>query len=301
MNKILAFLGVQANSTLAEKVLATIGGSFSILAISLVSFQTTGSTGAAAIVPSMGAATVLLFAVPHGPLSQPWALFAGNLSSATVGVTCALAIPNIFVASALSVGLAIGVMHILRCVHPPGGATALAAVIGGAQVHELGYLYVVIPTLLNCVIIFIFAVIFNGLFPWRRYPLSLMKYKSVATLGLLPSVTLQDAENALEKSETPVDIAPTQLLNLVKATLAQERIRNPGIPIELGGVYTNNKPGAEWAVRKIVDEHRSEDISRDMVIYTSVDGQGLNKSGSCTRVEFQQWAKVRLKTSATVD
>ena len=34
------------------------------------------------------------------------------------------------IAAAASVGLAIGVMYYARCLHPPGGATALSAVIG---------------------------------------------------------------------------------------------------------------------------------------------------------------------------
>ena len=78
----------------------------------------------------MGAATVLLFGVPHGPLSQPWALFAGNLLSAFVGVSCFMLISNTFIAAGVAVSLSMGLMFVCRCVHPPGGATALAAVIG---------------------------------------------------------------------------------------------------------------------------------------------------------------------------
>ncbi len=40
-------------------------------------------------IASMGASAVLLFAAPHGAMSQPWSVFGGHLVSALVGVTCA--------------------------------------------------------------------------------------------------------------------------------------------------------------------------------------------------------------------
>lgn len=73
-------------------------------------------------------------------------------------------------AAALAVGTAIGVMQVLRCVHPPGGATALSAVVGGPGVHALGLQYVVTPVLLNAAVIVVVAVLFNGLLAGKRYP-----------------------------------------------------------------------------------------------------------------------------------
>ncbi|MDQ6955943.1 MAG: HPP family protein [Mariprofundaceae bacterium] len=105
------------------------------------------------IVASMGAAAVLLYAAPHSPLTQPWAFVGGHLISAAVGVTCAQWVPNLFLASGLAVGLAIFAMHQLKCLHPPGGAAALVAVMGGEQIHNLGYLYVWVPVGLNVLIL----------------------------------------------------------------------------------------------------------------------------------------------------
>lgn len=162
------------NVSNAEKLVATLGGVIGIVLISYISYQITGQAGAALIVPSMGASAVLVFAVPHGKLSQPWSLIAGHLVSAVTGVICYKLIPDTFIAAGLAVGLAIGAMHILSCIHPPGGATALAAVIGGPAIHELGFNYVISPILLNVIIIFVVAIIFNSLFPWRRYPAASM-------------------------------------------------------------------------------------------------------------------------------
>ena len=177
--KLVRLLSIDSSVSSAEKLASTLGGFIGIFLISSISFHFTGASGAALIVPSMGASAVLVFAVPHGKLSQPWALFGGQLSSALVGVSCYYLVPNVFLASGLAVGLAIGTMHILRCVHPPGGATALAAVIGSAQIHALGYGYVLTPVFLNTVIIFVTAVAFNSFFPWRRYPVSLMRFADV--------------------------------------------------------------------------------------------------------------------------
>ena len=59
-------------------------------------------------------------------------------------------------------------MNGLRCLHPPGGAAALYAVLGGETVHALGYGYAFSPVLLNVVVLL--AVAFNSPFAWRRYP-----------------------------------------------------------------------------------------------------------------------------------
>ena len=112
----------------------------------------------------------LRFAVPEGPLSQPWAVVGGHTLSALVGVMSASLVPEPLLAACLAVGGAIGVMQLCGCVHPPGGATALSAVVGGAGVHALGMQYVLTPVLLNAAIIVGVAVAFNGLLARRRYP-----------------------------------------------------------------------------------------------------------------------------------
>ncbi len=146
MSALLSFLGIEITPVShAEKIISGIGGFAGIYAIFLVSniFLPIGS--AALVVASMGASAVLLFAVPHGPLSQPWSVFAGHMVSAVIGVSCVILIPDLFVAAAVAVGLAIGVMYYIRAIHPPGGATALSAVVGGADVHALGYQFVITP------------------------------------------------------------------------------------------------------------------------------------------------------------
>jgi len=291
-------LAIDGSVSTSEKLASTLGGFIGIFLISFISYQFTGASGAALIVPSMGASAVLVFAVPHGKLSQPWALFGGQLSSAFVGVSCYLLIPNIYLAAGLAVGLAIGTMHVLRCIHPPGGATALVAVVGTAQIHEMGFEYLLTPVLLNTVIIFLTAFIFNNFFPWRRYPTSMMRFTdtpSVETKKPSRYIEKKHIEQALSDIDLVVDLNVETLQELFALTL--EHAITPSFStdqIVMGHYYTNGKHGAEWSVRQIIDEARSDDPKKDMVIYRVAEGQGLQSADSCTRSEFAAWANREL-------
>ena len=294
LKKFTHIMGVSGSVSSTEKLASTLGGIIGINLIAWVSYQITGASGAALIVPSMGASAVLLFAVPHGQLSQPWALLGGHISSAFVGVTCYMLVPDLFLAAGLAVGLAIGLMHVLRCIHPPGGATALAAVIGGESIHALGYKYVLTPILLNTVIILLTAIVFNSFFPWRRYPTSLMHFRDIPPdIENKPSQVIDKIhiEQALEDIDLVIDLNADDLQQII--TIALEHAHKPTFSpqqIKLGHYYTNSKHGAEWSVRQIIDESSSTDPQKDMVIYRVVEGQGLKSADSCTRTEFAQWA-----------
>jgi len=128
------------------------------------------------LIASFGASAVLLFGAPRSPLAQPRNLLGGHALSALVGVSFwklaqvapAFALPGI--PEALTVATAIAVMHLTRTLHPPGGATALTAVIGGPQIHALGFSYVLVPATLGPLILLAVALVFNNLPRTRRYP-----------------------------------------------------------------------------------------------------------------------------------
>jgi CBS-domain-containing membrane protein len=169
-----AILGVAENTTgHVEKWLSGVGSLMGILGVIFISRHFLEADALPWVVASMGASAVLLFAAPHGPMSQPWPLVGGHLVSAVIGMACALWLQDINIAAALAVALAIVAMHYLRCIHPPGGATALTAVVGGESFHALGFQYVITPVLINVIMVLLIAVIFNYAFPWRRYPASL--------------------------------------------------------------------------------------------------------------------------------
>ena len=83
------FIGFSNNKTSHwEKLISGFGGFIGIFFILFISKHFISTDDATLVVASMGASAVLLFAVPHGPLSQPWALGCGQLVSAFIGVSC---------------------------------------------------------------------------------------------------------------------------------------------------------------------------------------------------------------------
>jgi CBS domain-containing membrane protein len=157
-----------------EHWISGLGGLLGILAVLGVghAWLNGGHVGLLSVA-SMGASSVLLFAVPHGPLSQPWALLGGHVIPALIGVTCARWLgADLMLTAAVAVALSITAQYILGCLHPPGGATAMFAVLGGDKVHALGYQYVWSPVLLDALVLLAVAIAFNYPFAWRRYPQS---------------------------------------------------------------------------------------------------------------------------------
>lgn len=289
------YLGIEPERvTWLEKVVATLGGFLGIYLIIQVTSRVTDLPGSAIIVPSMGASAVLLFAVPHGRLSQPWALFGGHLVSALVGVTCARFIGDPYLAAGLAVGLAIGAMHVLDCIHPPGGATALAAVIGGPAIHALGYMYVLEPILVNTLIIFLVAFGYNYLFRWRRYPASLSSPAPAparhAEAGALDmsSISQEDLEYAMKQMNLILDITADDLVRLYALASKHSQSRHLAPEqIRLDHYYSNGLYGKLWQVRHVIDES----ADGKQVIYKIVAGPGRRSTGTCSRDEFARWAR----------
>jgi CBS-domain-containing membrane protein len=123
------------------------------------------------IIGSFGASAVLVYGAIKSPLAQPRNLVGGHILSAFIGVACFQLFGNtIWIASALAVSLAIVAMLATKTLHPPGGATALIAVIGGAKVHSLGFFYALVPAGLGAVILLFVALLVNNLSQNRKYP-----------------------------------------------------------------------------------------------------------------------------------
>jgi len=291
-----ALLGLERNTTShAEKLVSGLGGLVGIISVYAISVLVCGTgPGVIVMTASMAASAVLLFGVPHGALSQPWPVLGGHLISAFCGVTCQQLWPDQFWTGALAVGTAITAMHYLRCIHPPGGATALAAVISGPEVHSLGYFYLLTPILLNVLAILTSAVIFNSLFPWRRYPAHLArrrKTKSVKPAERQFELTQEDFAAAMEELDSYVDITAeslTELLELAKQH-AEKNITHPE-HIIAGKFYSNGKLGNLWSIRQVVDASSGDD-RKDQVIYKVLAGDGAYETGICSRDEFRQWAR----------
>lgn len=123
------------------------------------------------LIGSFGASSVLIYGAIQSPLAQPRNLIGGHLISAFVGVTIYKFLPDIiWITAPLAVSLSIVLMQISKTLHPPGGATALIAVIGSAKIKALGYLYLISPVLSGTLILLFVALIFNNITSHRKYP-----------------------------------------------------------------------------------------------------------------------------------
>lgn len=211
----------------AERMRASVGALVGIMLTGLLSRMALGDSDALPLlIAPMGASAVLLFAAPSSPLAQPWSILGGNLVSAVIGVTCALAIADPVIAAGSAIALSIALMLLLNCLHPPSGAVALTAVVGGASIHELGYWFVLSPVGLNTILLLISAFAFNNA-TGRRYPhvAPPAAQNSHGTVDATPShrigVVPDDLRAVLEQYDEVVNIS----LEDLDALLHQAQIR----------------------------------------------------------------------------
>jgi len=156
---------------LAEIIWSWVGGFLGVGAVAFINFNFLEGTALILLVGSLGASAVLIYGALKSPLAQPRNLLGGHILSALIGVTAfKLLTPHIWLAAALAVATSIAVMHLTKTLHPPGGATALIAVIGGPQIHQLGYLYALCPVAAGAALMLLVALVVNNIPAARRYP-----------------------------------------------------------------------------------------------------------------------------------
>lgn len=207
-----------------ERLVSALGGLVGLLTVYALSRTVLGSTTTPILVMSIASSAVLLFAVPHGALAQPWSVMGGHLVSALIGVTCARYVPEPMIAVAMAVALSIAAMHYLRCIHPPAGATAVAAILGGEHFRALGYGFVLAPVLLNVLIILLVAVAFNALFPWRRYPAFLARRAMPAQAAAgYEAISHEDFVFALTQMDSFIDVSEEDLLRIYSLATGRHR------------------------------------------------------------------------------
>jgi CBS domain-containing membrane protein len=204
---------------LAERVRAVLGAMLGVLLTAALSLWVSRDPAVWLMAP-VGASAVLIFTAPASPLAQPWPVIAGNTLSAFVGVLCAQLLPGPMLAGALAVGVAISLMMLLRCLHPPGGAVALLMVL----MHQQSLSFVLFPVLTNSALLVLAGVVYNSL-SGHPYP-----HRVVA--GAMPDagqgvrVSEQDLRVALQEYKEVLDVAPDELARLLRRAegIASERL-----------------------------------------------------------------------------
>ncbi|WP_455853670.1 HPP family protein [Pantoea endophytica] len=197
-----------------QMVIASIGAGLGLMITSLTSHWLLGEVNLWFVAP-MGASAVLLFGLPNSPLAQPWSIVGGNLVAGVVGVTTALWVPHPALACGIAACVTIALMFQLRCLHPPSGAVALTAILGGNGVQQLGYHFILTPVLLNSVCLALLALLFNNL-AGRRYPHPLAATETKAPPVVIDvPITREDLHQALESGEV-LDIDEDDLQQLLQ-------------------------------------------------------------------------------------
>ena len=218
-------LGVPPHSPSFREQAAAVATSILGLALVASGSALLAPTSSPWLLTSMGATAVLVFALPHGPLSQPWAVLAGHLLSAAVALAILQFAGSGIVQSAVAVGLSIAAMHLTRCIHPPGGATALYIVQSASAGTMPQWSWLLWPVLGNVAVILLAAVALNYPFPWRRYPAALAFH--LATQEPTPAqhvpFSAQELAQAMDDLDLLIDISDEQLQLLYEAILDKQR------------------------------------------------------------------------------
>ena len=246
-----AFLPAPTRIDTRERVRAFAGAAFGILITGLlarwlIESQTHGAWFGAFVsspqhalwlVAPMGASAVLIYAVPASPLAQPWAVLAGNTVSALIGIACARYIPDPALAGALAVGLAIAAMFRLRCLHPPGGATALFVVLAGIT----DWHFALSPILLNSLLMVACGIAYNSL-TGRRYPHTQRPAKPI---GAAPRFSAVDLDAALAHYNQVLDVSRDDLEELLHHAEDAAYRRNLG-ELRCADIMSREPIAAEW-------------------------------------------------------
>jgi len=155
----------------AEICWSWIGSFLGIAMVAGIHYNVISETDLVMVIGSFGASAVLIYGAVKSPLAQPRNLIGGHIISAIIGVICyKLFGSHMWLASSLAVATAIAAMHATKTLHPPGGATALIAVIGSNKIHGLGFLYAVVPVGVGVIVMLVVALVVNNIPKNRNYP-----------------------------------------------------------------------------------------------------------------------------------
>jgi CBS domain-containing membrane protein len=196
---------------LRERTRVVLGAFIGVLAAAALSRWLAAAGGLSPwLVAPLGASAVLVFAAPASPLAQPWSVVGGNGFSALVGVICAAYVPDPILAAAAAVALAIGAMLLLRCLHPPGGACALLAVLA----HAANADFAVETVVLNSVLLVSSGLLYNSL-TGRPYP-----HAQVAPAEPAPGAGFrhEDLDAVLARYNQVLDVSRDELEALLLST-----------------------------------------------------------------------------------
>jgi CBS-domain-containing membrane protein len=214
------FIVHTTHAPLTEKIRSGVAGGIAIFLLALILKYLPIHHYPLVMLASMAASAVLLFAVPHSPLAQPWNLVGGHLISALAGGVCILFIPNPLIAAGVGVGAAIFLMHYFNCLHPPGAATALTFILSSAHFQEMGWQWVALVIVINVAISLLLALTINSLLPGRHYPMQAPATTTAPKPKPVVAIEQPDLAWALDQMKEVIDVSEEDLAQIYQ--LAQQ-------------------------------------------------------------------------------
>ena len=217
-----SFYPAPLNTRPGEGLRASIGACAGVLVTALVCQYFYGLELTLHLIGPVGASSVLLFAVSTGALAQPWSIVGSYFVATLAALTAVALFGHSFLSASFAVGLAIAVMCMLRCLHPPGGAVALCVVLSRTDFAPLG-LYVFCPVMLNATLLLGCALVFNNL-TGRRYPKAHVNPSAEInhTKDIPPFERIgfnsDDLDAALADVDEFVDMTRADLENIIRVT-----------------------------------------------------------------------------------
>jgi hypothetical protein len=194
-------------------------------------------------------------------------------------------------------------MHLAKCIHPPGGATALAAVLAVHNDAIPPWTFLLNPVWLNVLPIIVLAYALNLPFPWRRYPANMHTHLAVqptkiAQLAQEMPFTERHLASALNNIDAMIDISDDQLQQVYQALARQqENTHLAATTLKPGAHYSNGQSGETWAIRQIIDS--SEPSARkQQVIYKTITGAGKGEIRVVPREQFAAWARYEVSAGS---
>ncbi len=279
-----------------EKMRACSGALFGLVLTGLTTYLILGKdVHAMWLIAPMGASSVLLFAVPASPLAQPWSIMGGNILAAIIGVTCAKMVGEPILAAGLAAALAIAGMFAFRCIHPPSGAVALTAVLGGPAVEAMGYSFVLIPVALNSLLLLLTALFFNNA-TGRRYPHVAQPDRSSKhnTTDVAPTerigITPSDLDTVLTRYNQILDISRADLESIMLQTEMQAYRRRMG-EVKCSGIMSKDVVSVEFGTE--LAEAWAKLQSHDLTALPVID-RGRRVIGIVTKADFLHHAEIEL-------
>ncbi|WP_018903030.1 HPP family protein [Variovorax paradoxus] len=232
-----AWLPGRTTVDMRERLRAVCGAAIGLLVTAVLCRWLAEPLGSSVwLIAPLGASAVLVFAVPASPLAQPWSVIGGNTLSAMVGIASVSWIPDPALSAAVAVAAAIGVMFFARCLHPPGGAAALLAVL----THTTHFSSALFPFFTNSLLLVLAGVAYNSL-TGRRYP-----HVQVAQPPRTDARFSQaDIDAVLARYNQVLDISRDDLESLIQQTELESYKRRLGT-LHCGDIMSRDPVSVEF-------------------------------------------------------